>query len=482
MIARSLATWATGPLDIPDEVRAAARRHLLDGVGTALGALRTRAAEPAVAVARGLGGPGEAVILGDRRPIGAPAAALANGTLVHALDFDDTHAGGLIHGPAVVLPAALAIGQQLGASGAAVLEAAIVGYETACRVTAAAPNGFHARGLHATMIGGVFSSAIVAARLLGLDADRATDALGIAGSQAGGLLAFLGTGASTKQLHPGFASQAGIIAARLAAAGASGPGTVFDGPHGVFDALASGPVDLASITADLGGRWETTRIGIKPYAACQLSHATVDAVRDAMASGGFVAADVADVLASVHPDSATVVCDERRDLSRPSTPYAAKFSLPWTVAAVLYDGDLTLDSFSDDSLTRPELGELARRVRWTPLPAPATVAADAPGRVLVTLRDGREITGAVPRSRGGGAFPLSDRELLAKFHGNAGGDPALADAVADSLTTLAADDGPGRLLEAVARVADQYRSNPSPADRPPAPIAGDAGPDLETQR
>src|SRR5690606_22815470 len=136
---------------------------------------------------------------------------------------------------------------ERGATGEQVLTAAVIGYETACRVAAAAPHGFHARGLHATMIAGVFSSALVAARLTGLDAERGTDALGIAGSQAGGLLAFLGTEASTKQLHPGFASQAGILAARLAEAGASGPATVFDGPHGIYDAMASGNVAPATI-------------------------------------------------------------------------------------------------------------------------------------------------------------------------------------------------------------------------------------------
>ena len=240
MIADELAAWGTAPVDVPGEVRAAAARHLLDGVGTAIGGLRAGTVAAAVEVARGLGGPPEATLFGTTERIGAPAAALATGALVHALDFDDTHAGGLVHATAVVLPAAFAVGEQVGATGREVLDAAVVGYETVCRVAAAAPHGFHARGLHATMVAGVFSSALVAARLLGLDAARAVDALGIAGSQSGGLLAFLHTGASTKQLHPGFASHAGILAARLAAAGASGPANVFDGPDGLYDALATG--------------------------------------------------------------------------------------------------------------------------------------------------------------------------------------------------------------------------------------------------
>lgn len=460
MIAGELAAWATGRLSVPQQVQEAALRHLLDGIGTALAARRTGAVDPVLTVARGLGGPTEAVVLGDRQAIAAPAAALANGALVHGLDFDDTHAGGLVHATAVVLPAAMAVGQQTGANGADVVRAAVVGYETACRVAAAAPHGFHARGLHATMVGGVFSAAVVAARLMHLDADRTTAALGIAGSSAGGLLAFLGTGASTKQLHPGLASQAGILAARLADAGASGPDTVFDGPHGVYDALAAGPVNRTSIVEGLGSRWETTRIGIKPYAACQLSHATVDAVRAAVDEGRFTADDVAEVVAVVHPDSARVVCEGSGDVVRPRTPYAAKFSLPWTVAALLTDGELTLDTFSPASIARRDVAELAGRVRWTLLPAPSTVAADAPGRVVVRLRDGREVAGSVSRSRGGGEHPLSEADLLSKFHGNVGGDPALAGALADCLGTLTSADRLAELLETVARVADQYTADP----------------------
>lgn len=432
MIARELATWALGEVSVPAPVRQAAARHLLDGLGTALAAVRTGAGAPAVTVARGLGGPAEATILGTTDRVSAPAAALANGALVHALDFDDTHAGGLVHATAVVLPAALAVGEERSATGEQVLTAAVIGYETACRVAAAAPHGFHSRGLHATMVAGVFSSALTAARLMELDPQRGTNALGIAGSQAGGLLAFLGTEASTKQLHPGFASQAGILAARLAAAGATGPETVFDGPHGIYDALASGKVEPATIVAGLGTRWETTRIGIKPWPACQLSHATIAAVREAMATQPFDPAQVAAVQAVVHPDSASVVCDTGRDLTRPASPYAAKFSLPWCVAATLLDGDLGIDTFAEESLARPEIAALAAKVTWEVSPSPTTVAADAPGQVTITLTDGRRITGNVERSPGGGRAPLSQEALIAKLEANLGRPaPELVRAVTD---------------------------------------------------
>lgn len=417
MIARDLATWALDLDEVPAQVRQAAVRHLLDGFGNIVGGHRAGSAAPAVAVALGLGGPSESTIFGTTTKVSAPAAALANGTLVHALDFDDTHAGGLVHATAVVLPAAFAVGEQVGATGEEILLAAVVGYEAACRIAGAAPHGFHARGLHATMVAGVFSSALVASRLTGLTLEQTVNALGIAGSQAGGLLAFLGTGASTKQLHPGFASQSGIIAARLAAAGATGPETVFDGPHGVFDALATGDVDAASITADLGQRWETSRIGIKPYAACQLSHVTLDALQVVLDTETFTGAEVESITAQVHPDSASVVCDTSRDLTRPASPYAAKFSLPWSAAALVTDGGITLETFEPESIARDVVAQLATKV-IVEVTSGEGFAADAPGHVVVALTDGRRIEGAVSRSAGGPDNPLSDEALHRKFEGN----------------------------------------------------------------
>lgn len=462
MFARELAAWAVGPVSYPVEVRAAALRHLLDGLGNAVAGARAGAATPAVTVALGLGGPAEATVLGSTDRISAVAAGLANGTLVHALDFDDTHAGGLVHSTSVVLPAAFAVGEQVGATGREILDAAVVGYEVACRVAAAAPNGFHSGGLHATMVAGVFSSAAVAARLMGLSAETTANALGLAGSQAGGLLAFLATGASTKQLHPGFASQAGVQAARLAAAGATGPETVFDGPHGVYEALApaalaNGSVDRSVLTRGLGGAdpsdWETTRIGIKPWPTCQLAHVTMAAAHVALCEAGVPVSEVAGLHAQVHPDSAAIVCADDRDLTRPASGYAAKFSLPWSVAAILLDGHVGVDTYHHSNLIRTDISDLAAKITWDVVD-PGVVAADAAGDVVLTLADGRTVAGHVDRSPGGGSNPLSDEGLLAKFVGNvAPNEPELAHELAGALRALPDADDLTLILTLAARAA-----------------------------
>ena len=443
-----LVAWTSGLqlADVPASARRAALRHLLDGVGTALAARRAGVVDPAVAVARGLGGPAQAPVLGDRDAIGSAAAAFGTGALVHGLDFDDTHAGGLVHATAVVLPAAFAVGLERGATGAEVLAAAVAGYETVCRVAAASPHGFHARGLHATAIAGALSSAVVAARLAGLDAATTLDALGIAGSAGGGLLEFLSTGSSTKQLHPGSASLNGVLAARLAEAGASGPGSVLEGPHGVYAALSAREADPASVVAGLGERFEVERITVKPYPSCQLMHVTLDAVRAVLPSVPRPEA-VTEVVAYVHPDSASIVCEPAAVKLAPRTPYDAKFSLPWSVAALLVDRSIGVDTYAAPSIARPEVAALARRVR-TVVADPGLVAADAPGRVEVALADGTVLLGEVPRSVGTPESPLDDEALLAKFLANAGGTPS-AHSLAEAVLGLA--DAPDlRRLHALA--------------------------------
>lgn len=408
--------WSLRLGDVPAAARQAATRHLLDGYACAVAAVRHTAALPAVTVAREAGGPPEATVIasaGGR--IGAPAAAFANGVLVHALDFDDTHAGGLVHATAPVLPVALAVGEEVGARGAEVLVAALAGYEAICRLGAAVPHGFHARGLHATSVCGTFAAAVVASRLYGLSEAAAVHSLGIAGSQAGGLLEFLNTGGSTKQLHPGFAAQAGITAARLARAGATGPPGVLDGGYGLYAALLGRPG--LDPFPDLGERWEVTRITVKPYPACQLVHAALDAAR--LLPPGAAAGPL---VVETHPDAAPIVCGPGKE--HPATPYQAKFSLPWSVAAMIIDGEVTAATYH--RVDRPDVLDLAARI-GTRVAGSGGVAADQPCRIL-------DATGAVlaevPHSSGGPDDPGRDGLVRRKALAN-GASPELVSAFTD---------------------------------------------------
>lgn len=417
--ARDLAAWALALSwqDIPSNVQDIVKEHCADGVGNAIGGLATEIARAAAATVAEAGNSDAASMWGGTRRTSVPSAAFYNSILIHALDFDDTHAGGLVHATAPTLSTAWALGESLNKSGEEVITAYAIGLEIICRLGGAAPYGFHSRGLHATQVCGSIASSAVAAKLMGLSLEQTVNAMGIAGSFSGGLLEFLNTGSSTKQIHPGIAAQAGVTAATLAAHGATGPESVLEGEYGIYKTLSSREANIESITQGLGSEWQAAQITIKPYPACQLSHVTLDAVKVAWAEAtkaGYTPSDLASIKAVVHPDSARIVCEPMLDKFDPTTPYAAKFSLPWSAAALIVDGALVVTSFSDTSISRKEVSAIARKFEYSASGNNAPAAA-ASGSVSVTVKDGQVFTGSVPASSGSPTNRLSRSALADKF-------------------------------------------------------------------
>ncbi len=452
-LSRSLAEYAHGLKTLPGPVVHAIRRHLLDGISNAVASSRRGVVAPAEEVARGLGGPSEATLLGDEARIGAPAAALATGALVHGFDFDDTHADALVHATAVVLPVALAVGEQVDASLDELLLAAAAGYETTLRLGAAVPHGFHARGFHATSVVGVMGGTVVASRLLGVSVDVVVSALGIAGSRAAGSLEFLRSEASTKQLHPGFAAMDAILSTRLAAAGATGPPTILEGEAGLFRLYTGRYVDPATVLEGLGARWELERITIKPYPVCQLSHAALDAAATVLDRVDDPAR-IRRVVVELPADSVPIVAGPASEKVQPLTTYQARFALPFCLAVLLTDGAITIDDLGAAQLVRPDLQALAARVEVRAVEVGVTAAA-APGVVTVELQDGHVLEGYVPVSRGGPARPMTDADLLAKATANLGGSGEDARRLAEDLLD---PTGGGSVRDLVRRVNDLARS------------------------
>lgn len=437
--AERLAQWGLSLMigDVPSSARQAARVHLLDGLGVGLLAVGRGQGTFGVDVARSSGVATESSVLGTGVRAPAAMAALANGVLVHALDYDDTHTGALCHPTSVVLPVAFACGEARKASGAEVLTAAIAGYETIIRIGLAVRHGFHARGFHATSVCGVFSAALVAARLQGLDEGQTVNALGIAGSQASGLLEFLDTPSATKQLHPGWAAHSGIIAAQLAAAGATGPDSILEGRYGLYRAFADVTVDPDAITAGLGERWEVEATSIKPYPACQLSHACLDALLSLRAR--VKPADVSRITFDVPDDTVPIVCEPRAQKLRPRSAYEAKFSLPWSAAALMIDGDLGVATF--DAVDRPDVLALAERVEHNVIDSKGP-PGDTDGRVRVTMRDGATLEATAA----GGGRAATTESVLAKLRSH---QLPSSDALVDAVLTLEAAPDLGAVLGAV---------------------------------
>lgn len=337
----------------------------------------------------------------------AEAAALANGVLAHASELDSLRQPGAgVHPGAVLVPAALAAAQEVGAGGRDLLAAIVAGAEVLCRIGKATRHSAEARGFHAPGLTGPFGAAIVAGRLFGLDAGQMAQALGIAGSLSGGLLEFAasGQGSMVKRLHLGRAAEGGIVAARLAAKGFTGPATVLEGRFGFLNAYCA-EQDISALTAGLGTEFETLTICLKRYPCHITAHTPVAAVQALRAEQALEPARIERVtIAGSRKMAALHGSQDPQDL------VMAQYSIPFCVAvALLRDAD-DPQSFGDASLRDPAIRALCRRIEvvdagehgW----ATTTRIALADGRVLERRQE--DFPGAPGR-------PLDPPALQAKF-------------------------------------------------------------------
>ncbi|PYN61131.1 MAG: MmgE/PrpD family protein [Candidatus Rokuibacteriota bacterium] len=417
-LAERLAVFAAD-LDVthvPPAVIESVKLRVLDVLGIALAA-STHEFAPSVLAALESWGSGECTLVAAKTGAPLPLAILANGTLAHGLDFDDTHAGSITHASAVVLPAALSTGEAERVTGRAVLAAAVVGYEAITRIGLAVPGAFHARGWHATSTCGVFAAALAVGKVMGLDAKRLASAVGLAGSFASGVMEYLTDGSWSKRVHAGWAGHGGAIAATLARGGFGGPATILEGRFGLYATMLGRAPDLAPFET-LGREWETLAVGYKPFPCCHLLHAYLDC---ALALGGehrLAPEAIAEVECRVPAGEVPIICEPRHAKLEPRTSYDAQFSLPYTVAAALVDGRVTLDTFAPDRLGDPRLLALAARVTHT-IDPDSTFPDGFPGWVRVRLSDGRLLEAREPDGRGGPRRPLPPTAIVEKFRENA---------------------------------------------------------------
>ncbi len=417
--ARTLAHFASAlKLDeVPALDADRATQCLIDAVGVALLGSSFAWSQTARRYAEHYGANGTSRVIGSPARVSAPMAALANGVAVHAFELDSLRKPGAgVHPGAVLVPAALAIGEELHSSGAEVLAAIIAGCEVMFRIGMASRHSSEALGFHAPGLTGPFGAAIVAGRLLRLDGDRMCHALGLAGSMCSGLLAFAkgGNGAMVKRLHLGRAAESGILAARLAEGGFEGPDTILEGKFGFLDTYCA-ESDAALLTAGLGERWETHSLCIKRYPCHVTAHTPVEAVRALRDEYGFMAGDVTAIRVRA---SAKVVshhaAHEAQDVM------AVQYSVPYCVAIAVVDDAGDPLAFGARALDNPQVAAMARKVACEPWPeAPNGWASE----VRITLRDGRTLMRARDDFLGTPTSPLSHEQLDAKFLRCAAGYP-----------------------------------------------------------
>ena len=405
--------------DIPAPVLDRAKLLILDALGCAIASNAYPFSHPAIAAALALGGPGECSVIGRPERLPVRDAALVNGILLHGLDFDDTHLGSIIHATAACLPAALSLGEKLGVDGAGLLVAYAAGMETAIRVGAAAKGGFHHTGFHATGVVAHFSSAIVAAKLLGLPPSQLLAAQGIAASTASGVQVFLEEGAWTKRLHPGWAAVAGITAAHLAAAGFKAPSRPYEGRFGLFETHIQhpdAPIDVPAELHTLGTVWELAETAIKPYPVCHFIHGAADAA--ILLHGTLDPAAIARIEILLPHDTLPIVAEPRQQKLRPANEYDAKFSAPFVVATCLLQGAFGLADLLPPALARPDVLALAALADCVADPNSLFPRAFS-GGVRLHLRDGTTRFHHVPVNSGAGERALDEAGVVRKFIGSA---------------------------------------------------------------
>jgi 2-methylcitrate dehydratase PrpD len=361
---------------------------------------------------------GPCTVIGHKRTLNAAGAAFVNGTAAHGEDFDDTFEGGPVHAGAVIVPAVLAACERHNPDGGMALIGIAVGTEVLCRLSLVVPKAVHKAGFHPTAIFGAMGAAAGVGAALGLSAKQIVDALGIAGSMAGGIIEYLAEGAWTKRLHAGWAAQSGIRAALLARAGFVGPRTVFEGVHGLFHGFAhTKDGDYDALTGEFGSRWVTDTLAFKPYPCGTMAQPYIDCARR-LAARGIKADDISEIVCEVAEGTVHRLWEPLADKRRPRNGYAAKFATPYLLAAGFVHGGVGLGAFTEAAIGDARVLALAAKVKFAidpqnPYPANYT------GHLRATLKDGSMIEERQPHLRGGAQEPLTRQDVADKFALNA---------------------------------------------------------------
>ncbi len=361
---------------------------------------------------------GDCVLVGHENKTSPFNASIINGTSVHGEDFDDTFEGTPVHVGAVMVPAMLSVAQTNNLSGQEFLRGLAIGSELICRLALVAPTAVHRQGFHPTAIFGAFGSSIGISSVIGSDIKQMSSALGIVGSMASGIIEYLAEGTSTKRLHPGWASGCGYQSANIAKSGFLGPRTVFEGKHGAFKSFAKDTIktDFSHITDQLGSRWECTNLAIKPYACGTMAQPFIDCaikLRDKIEN----IEEIEKIVAQVGEGTVHRLWEPLEEKQNPSSPYGAKFSVPYCIAIGLLDGVAGLKEFTDNRLKDLELIKLTSKISYEINPNDE-YPKNYSGNIKIFKKNGKILSANQPCLRGGKKDPLNFEEVKQKFHAN----------------------------------------------------------------
>lgn len=380
-----------------------AKRCFLDLLGVALGGSDQPLSRILVKTAKEFDGKPQATVLGKGLKTNVMNAAFINGAMAHALDYDDTHVGSMMHPSAPVIPAVLAVAEWKRLSGKAALEAFILGYEVETRIGIGMGSKHYDRGWHATSTFGRFGAAVAVGKLLGLSLGEMTQAIGLAGTQASGLRLVFGT--MSKPFHPGKSASDGVLSAILAQRGFTCAPNILEAKKGYVETLGEDS-KLAPMVKNLGRKYEVLKNTFKPHAACLLTHPTIDAVIELRNKYGLQPDDVEQIQCKV-----AHFCLDSAGQVEPKTALAGKFSVYYCAALALAEGVAGEDLFTDRRVLDPKMVALRKKVKAQIVPG----YKDTEAKVTITTKGGKKYSAFVDRPKGDPRNPPTDKELEFKF-------------------------------------------------------------------
>ena len=406
--------------EIPPEVLAHGRLLILDTLGVALSCTDST---HAIAIRRALeemGSGGACTLWGEEKKARLADAVLYNASLIHGVDYDDTHVGGIVHPSAAVVSTALAVGEQVNASGKEMMAAIVAGWEIIVRLALAAKGRFHDIGYHGTGIVAPFAAACVAAKLMGLPKEVLVNALGICGSQAAALQEFLHDGTLVKKIHPGWGAHSALYALMMAKGGLSGPLKVFEGDFGLWKTHLGDIDGLDEQTRDFYTRWHTPEITFKLYPVCHMTHSFIDCIIALEKQHDFMADAIEAIECRIEPRCYHIVCEPVDAKVRPATDYMMRFSLPYVVAIAAIKGRVSPWEIDLKYAGEQEVQALMDRIRCVSDES-ARNPGYFPGWIKVNLKDGRSYEMRQLYECGTPQNPIKSENVLTKFENNMSG-------------------------------------------------------------
>ena len=416
IIAEEFSSWSKNlkVKDIPEKTRFTLKFLLKDICGIILSARNEDYVKSLVETYKGSG---SLISLGHSERFDLFSSAIIAGTAAHGEDFDDTFEGNPMHVGATMIPAMLSAAQKFNLDGDQILKGLAVGSELICRLALVAPTAMHKQSFHPTAVCGTFGVAAGLSSVLDLSEKQMVSALGIAGSFTSGIIEYLAEGSWTKRVHPGWSANSGMNATLIAKSGFYGPRTVFEGKHGFFEAFALKEIerDYSHLTDGLGKRWENQNLAFKPFACGTMAQPFVDCaikIRKKIKNLD----EISSITAKVGEGTVHRLWEPLKEKRQPSTPYSAKFSVPYCVAVGFIRGDAGLNEFNEKSINDKEILSLASKVNYEIDPNneyPKNYTG-----TLICKTSNNEFTEHQPCFRGGVKEPLTKDDIDKKYNAN----------------------------------------------------------------